>query len=164
MFSLKHEFTSEWYRFLNPTVAGSDQILSLTLRKEHFPFFTKDRTINVKKVQVLMKANRSGDYKMILTVTDIASPLPPAPPNIITSSEITMLENATYDNMQMATLTADSAATVNINVEDMDVFRELTLKLRHSTDVSVPQKYNQIDTDPEEISDLFVMLHYALGD
>jgi hypothetical protein len=164
MFSLKHEFSTEWHRFLNPTVAGSDQIFSLTLRKEHFPFFTKDRTINVKKVQMLMKSNRSGDYKMILTVTDIASPLPPAAPTIITSSEIAMPENVTYGNMQMATLTADSAATANINVEDMDVFRELTLKFRHSSDVSAPQKYNQIDTDPLEISDVFIILHYSLGD
>ncbi|NLA50410.1 MAG: hypothetical protein GX876_13245 [Bacteroidales bacterium] len=164
MFSLKHEFSSEWYKFLNPTVAGSDQILSLTLRREHFPFFTKDRMINVKKVQVLMKTNRSGEYKMILSITDIASALPPASPNIITSSEITMPENVTYDNMQIATLTADSAATVNINVEDMDVFRELTLRFRHSTDVSVPQKYNQLKTDPQEISDMFVILHYCLGD
>jgi len=164
MFSLKHEFSTEWYKFLNPAVAGSDQVLSLILRKEHFPFFAKGRTINVKKVQVLMKTNRRGDYKMILTITDIASPLPPASPNIIASSEIAMPENVTYDNMQMATLTPDSAATININVEDMDVFKEFTLKFRHSADVSVPQKYNQIDTAPEEIADLFMVFHYFIGD
>jgi hypothetical protein len=164
MFSLKHEFSSEWHKFLNPTVAGSDQVLSLTLRNEHFPFFTKDRTINVKKLQVLMKTNRGGDYKMILTVTDIASPLPPAAPTINTSNEVTLPENVTYDNMRMATLTADSAATVNINVEDMDVFRELTLKFRHSADISTPQKYNQIDKNPEEIAEAFLMIHYNLGD
>lgn len=162
MFSLKHEFSTEWYKFLNPTIAGSDQVLSLSLRKEHFPFFSKNRTINVKKVQVLMKTNRSGDYKMILTITDIASPALPAPPIILTSAEIKMPENLTYDNMQMTTLTADSAATANINVEDMDVFKEWTLKFKHNSDAD----YHSIDIapKPEEISDLFVVFHYSLGD
>jgi hypothetical protein len=106
---------------------------------------------------MLMKTNRTGDYKMIFTVTDDGDA-------VITSTEISMPENAAFANMQKATLTDDSAATANINVEDIDVFKPMTLKFRHTTDVSVPQKYNQIDTDPEEISDLFVVFHYYLGD
>ncbi|MBK6642998.1 MAG: hypothetical protein IPG39_18105 [Bacteroidetes bacterium] len=80
------------------------------------------------------------------------------------SSEISMPENATYANIQTATLTADSAGSTIMNIEDMDVFKQWTLKFRHITDVSVPQTYNQIDNDPEEISDLFVVFHYCLGD
>jgi hypothetical protein len=38
-FSLRHEFPSEWYRFLNPPAGtAGDQILTLALTEERFPF------------------------------------------------------------------------------------------------------------------------------
>jgi hypothetical protein len=154
MFNMKQEFSSEWYKFLNPPVAGADQVLSITLQREHFPFFSKERAINVKKVEVLIKANRPGDYKMILAAKDVDD-------NAMTSSEISMPESATYANMQMATL---RGTTTGINVEGINAFSPISLKFRHNSDISSPQKYNEIDTNPEEISDIFVVLHYALGE
>jgi hypothetical protein len=72
------------------------------------------------------------------------------------SNEITMPESPHYANMQKATL---DATTVNANVEELDVFKQITLKLKHNSDPD----YHSIDTSPEEISDLFVVFHYALG-
>ena len=99
MFNMKHEFSSEWHKFLYPAIAGQDQELSVTLRKEHFPFFTKDRDIIKKKVEVLIKSINQGEYKMKFTsVNSDTSPL------TITSSEISMPESTTYANMQKATV------------------------------------------------------------
>ena len=79
---------------------------------------------------------------------------------VMTSSEIALPENATFGNMQMATLTSDSVATANINIEDIDIFKELSLKFRFSSDAD----FHSIDTDPQELSDLFIVCHYNLGD
>lgn len=154
MFNMKQEFSSEWHKFLNPPIVGTDQVLSVSLQKEHFPFFAKERAINVKKVEVLIKAARPGDYKMILAAKDVDNVA-------MTSSEISMPESATYANMQKATL---KGTTAGINVDDINVFEPISLRFRHNSDISSPQKYNEIDTNPEEISDIFVVLHYALGE
>lgn len=78
----------------------------------------------------------------------------------VNSSEISMPEDATFANMQKATLTG---TTAGVTIEDIDVLSPLSMKFRYHSDISMPQRYNQIDTDPEEISDLFIVLHYALG-
>jgi hypothetical protein len=155
MFSMKHEFSTDWHKFLFPAVAGADQLMTLSLTRDHFPFFTKDRTINIKKIEVLIDANRSGDYKMIFGAVDTDD-------NVMVSTEINMPENSTYANMQKATL---SGTVAGVSIEDINAFAPITFKFRHNSDVSaLPQKYNFIDTDPEEITDFFVVLHYALGD
>ena len=146
MFSMKHEFSNEWHQFLYPLVATADQILAITFQKEHFPFFTKDRSIIVKKVEVLMKSINTGDYTMEFTGTDNNNPL--------TLPNISMPENVTYGNMQKATL-SDS------DFGQLDVSKPMTLKFKQDTPTA---DYQSIDTDPEEISDVFVVLYYALGD
>ena len=67
-----------------------------------------------------------------------------------------MPEDPTLANMQKATL-ADT--TAGITAQDIDVFSPLNMKFKYHSDAD----YHSIDTDPEEISELFVVLHYALG-
>jgi hypothetical protein len=38
LFSVRHEFPTEWYAFLN-AAAGTDQTLTLNLRRDRFPYF-----------------------------------------------------------------------------------------------------------------------------
>jgi hypothetical protein len=38
IFSLSHEFPSDWYNFLNPLASSSDQSITLNLTQERFPF------------------------------------------------------------------------------------------------------------------------------
>ena len=41
LLSLKHQFPTEWHRFLNPDSEGADQELKLHLGREHYPFYAK---------------------------------------------------------------------------------------------------------------------------
>jgi hypothetical protein len=62
LFSLRHEFPTEWYRFLNPPVADTaDQTLTLTLGKERFPFLFRDESLTISAIQVFVMA-KSGDF------------------------------------------------------------------------------------------------------
>ena len=149
---MKHDFSTEWHKFLYPPVPGGDQKMSISLCKEHFPFFTKDRNIVVKKIEILIKAKRTGDYKMFVSATGLDN-------TAIASSEISMPESAAYANMKKVTLT-DNAKDTKINVEDLDVFKTIELKFKYNTDFD----YHSIDTSPEEISDVFLVVHYVLGD
>jgi len=47
LFSLKHEFATEWYKFLNPE-GENDQEFIMTLKAEHFPFFIRSKIASLK--------------------------------------------------------------------------------------------------------------------
>ncbi|KUO75916.1 MAG: hypothetical protein APF81_01625 [Desulfosporosinus sp. BRH_c37] len=149
MFNIKQEFTNEWFRFLNPSVTGADQLLSLTIRKDNFPFFVHNRDISVKRIDVLINGSRQGDYKMLMSCTDLDT-------NPMNSSEITMYQDATFANMQRTSLTGSPA---NMNIENIDLFSQLSMKFRYNSET----QYNKIASNPEEISDMYIVVHYSLN-
>jgi hypothetical protein len=162
MFSMKHEFPNEWHRFLYPVVATEDQLLKFTVTRDHFPFFTQGKAITVEKLEILIKANRAGSYKMLLSAIalggDSINSVPPISPVPATSQdaiEITMPENAAFANMQKATVTS---TTTGLNAEEIDIFLPMSMKFRHIADLH----FHSIDTSPDEISEMFLVVHYAL--
>ncbi len=52
IFSARHEFPNEWYQFLNPALTTDDQVLSINLSKDRFPFFVQENTIKVTTVEL----------------------------------------------------------------------------------------------------------------
>ncbi len=152
MFNMKHEFSSEWHKFLHPVIAGADQTLAITLRREHFPFFTQNKTINVKKMTMLLSANRTGDYRMLATGVNLDGD-----PMNSDENGINMPESPLLGNMQKATLTA---TTTDFNVEELNVLAPLSFRFQHNSD----SDWKSVDTDPEEITDIIVVVHYSLGD
>jgi hypothetical protein len=72
LFSIRHEFPTEWAKFKNMQIgAGTPAELALTLREEHYPFWSKgnlktikrsDLFVNTKKaVSITYKADGTGD-------------------------------------------------------------------------------------------------------
>jgi hypothetical protein len=55
LFSAKHEFPNDWYRFLRPKEDQTDQSLQVNLDKERFPFQFRDETITITKVEFFLK-------------------------------------------------------------------------------------------------------------
>jgi hypothetical protein len=150
LFSMKHEFSTEWHKFLHPSVAGSDQILNITIGSERMPFFTQHRRIDVMRIDVLARTTKSGDYHFILSVTDDYD-------SVMTSSQIAMPQKPKYGNLQMVSL---AGSVSNINVEDVRIEKPMSLKLKHSTSTD----FKSLDTTPDEVKDILLVLHYKLGD
>lgn len=76
LFSLKHEFATEWYKFLNP-VGGADQEMIFELKAEHFPFFIRGKlsTIQIKKMDLFVQSKDEAveDYIANIKVTNAAA-------------------------------------------------------------------------------------------
>ena len=54
LFSVRHEFPSEWAKFQSQTPAASQRFeLKINLRPEHYPFWSKDRLNGVTRVDIL---------------------------------------------------------------------------------------------------------------
>ncbi len=74
LFSLKHEFSTEWHRFFNPE-GGNDQEFVADLKNEHFPFFIRGKlnTMKIKKMDVFIESSESGKFISNITVTNTDS-------------------------------------------------------------------------------------------
>ena len=64
MFSLKHEFPTEWYSMLHPS-SGVQQV-GLQIDNNRFPFFAQGRDIQVKTVHLYGTVNTADDYTITL--------------------------------------------------------------------------------------------------
>jgi hypothetical protein len=76
LFSAKHEFPTEWYAFLNPA-AGADQVLTLNLTRDRFPYFASvASTLKIKSIELVADTSLAAINKIT------AAPAPPAPPTL----------------------------------------------------------------------------------
>jgi len=116
MFSMKHEFPTEWHKFLHPSTEGGEQVLSFTLGKERFPFFIQDRDIVVMKVEVFAKCTQAGDYHIIMSNINLVG-------DTVTSSQITMPQSDSYGGL--------NKATINVNDAGLDIAGAMSLKMKH---------------------------------
>ena len=61
LFSIRHEFPTEWAKFksakLGPTTPPAE--LTLNLRAEHYPFWSKERLESVKRLDLFAKAEKT---------------------------------------------------------------------------------------------------------
>jgi hypothetical protein len=74
MFSAKHEFPTEWYAFLN-AAAGADQVLTLNLTRDRFPYFASvASTLKINSVELV------ADTSLAAINNITAAPAPSAPP------------------------------------------------------------------------------------
>jgi hypothetical protein len=53
LFSVRHEFPTEWAKFQSPTPEGARAELKINLRPEHYPFWSQGRLESVVRVDVL---------------------------------------------------------------------------------------------------------------
>jgi hypothetical protein len=80
MFSLRHEFSTEWSRFLN---GSSDTLRSLTMgiTKERFPFLFQGKTIGIQSIELYLKVKAEELTNPTIKIALAAGTSAPAPPN-----------------------------------------------------------------------------------
>ncbi len=63
LIDLESVFPSEWHRFLKPAPAGAEQELVFTLTPEHFPFYTRNKTISFTEIKLLGDLDEPSDIE-----------------------------------------------------------------------------------------------------
>jgi hypothetical protein len=148
MFTMRHEYPTEWHRFLHPAVAGDEQVLAVTLGRQRFPYLVQNRTIVVMQIQVFARCTGAGDYHMLLSHMNFNG-------DPVNSSEISLPKSGVYGDLNVATVGVTDAS---LNLEELDVAGPMTLKLKHN---ATPD-YTGLATNPPEIEDLDCLVHYKL--
>ncbi len=149
LFSLKHEFPTEWHKFLYPSASGGDQVLIFTLGKERFPFIAQGMDIIVMKLDLFAKCTGTGKYYVLLSYTDFDG-------NTKKSTDREMTQSKSYGVLH--TKTIDETDT-ELTLDEMDVEEEISLNL-----TSTSGTYTTLKTDPDEVEDIFFVVHYKLDE
>jgi Tc toxin complex TcA C-terminal TcB-binding domain len=68
LFSLPHEFPNEWHKF---TATGSAANFEATVRRDHFPYLTQGRDIQIGPIQLHAIDVQTGKMKSPVTLADI---------------------------------------------------------------------------------------------
>lgn len=145
--SLKDEFPAEWHRFLYP--AAGDQALKVVLGQQRFPFLAQNRTVIVGEMTVLARCSDPGAYKLVLSYADKDG-------NVVSSSEITISAKVRFGELKGVTV---GAADAGLNLEDLDVTRALTIRLKRSGAAD----FASLATQPnDEVTDLYLAVAYRL--
>lgn len=80
-FSLRHEFPTRWYSFLNPVDALVDyNTMTLGLTPDRFPFLFQGRSLRVLKIELVVKT-KPGFDGAALVLTIAAGDTAPTPAN-----------------------------------------------------------------------------------
>lgn len=75
LFSARHEFPTEWHRFLNPADLDTVQTLSLELVSERFPFQLRGKTIKINRVELFVQRKDADAGQLLnLWVTPAGEP------------------------------------------------------------------------------------------
>jgi hypothetical protein len=151
MFSIKHDFPNEWYRFLHPPVAGASQIISLTLQPDNFPYFTRGNKLSGKQIDILVQSTKTGTYQANATWVDNQNTAAP-----VTLTGINLTANALYGGMQTAIINAYDGGSKQ---PDIDLLSALSLGI---AGLDSGGNTHPIATNPDELDDVFIVLHYAL--
>jgi hypothetical protein len=153
LFSLKHEFPTEWYGLLHPTdAAAAFGQMPLWLTSIRFPFQYRGRTISTRDIEVfalLRNGSTLGSLDVYLTPTGKA-PLPGhPPPSAPTQSQ---LGNPVALNTQ-SVYGATALYGVMPETSPIDVSQAWWLS------IAAGDLNNVIN----EIEDLFVLFHYSVS-
>lgn len=55
LFSLKHEFPTEWYQFMYPAPSATNAVLAIPLSNERFPFQYRGKKITISQAQLFLQ-------------------------------------------------------------------------------------------------------------
>jgi Tc toxin complex TcA C-terminal TcB-binding domain/Neuraminidase-like domain len=141
--SLRHEFPSEWYRFLHPAGATDTQSLTFALTAERFPFLSQGRQITLGKFEVFVQVEGAfaGMYKADTLKFALAPGNSAAPPTTVQPGDTLSL--ADWNGL----LRGEKAFTFNNAPGNWTLNGWLNAGER---------------LDPNAIEDIVVVCHYAI--
>jgi hypothetical protein len=171
LFSMRHEFPTEWYRFLNPVETSDGQTLEFELMQERFPLLFRRRTIQISRMDIFLKFKDASlvDYQgsAPLTVDLIppgATPIPKVPPDppsipelVSDGSILNGLPHAYYD----FAMSFDGPRTLgswSLAIEEADI----TLIAPSLWTMRTASNGDHWRLKPAIIQDLFIVCRYSI--
>ncbi|MBD2565344.1 MULTISPECIES: Tc toxin subunit A-related protein [Nostoc] len=150
MFSAKHEFSTEWYRFLHPSdEVTKAQSMRLDLTQERFPFQLRGKSIQFKSVQLFLKLKDT-----------IANP--PQSINLFVTKPSAAQDELNNQN----TITPQNESTDKVTLERDSTFGNLLHGEMPSSEGfgsrSIKVSKDDITSIQDAIEDIILLCHYSV--
>ena len=141
--NLKHDFSSEWHKFLNPDNTAMGNVLEFKLTPNLFPFRDQLHTIKVNSITLIARCAETGDYEVRLS--------PPLSTPPADNDEMILTPVSAYGNLHYAT-----KDTVGDDIE-LDFSADTVWHLR----IESPTGDNLAEN---ELQDMYLILGYEWED
>jgi hypothetical protein len=159
LFSLRHEFPTEWHRFLHPTDPTSGTSLQLNLTQERFPFQFRDKRITISEMSLFLKLKAGIEY-------DDHEPLTIhyGGAEVTFTAAESPVDGIPFSNIGELTIELTQMNTVPVSLEahpddlpDPDLASETSWwrPISGADDISALK--------PDAIEDILITCHYSLG-
>ena len=165
MFSLRHEFPTEWYKFLNPPDTAASQSMSIALGNDRFPFQYRNAKIKIVQVEFTLLCS-SPVFQAAYTaggplVLQVGPPTASTPASVNLASANGLLAGAPYGSISQPTAPAPSGAGTSPS---------WTLQANGTTiEPMAPQFQNKVTSsgttyyhlNPAAVDDILMICHYS---
>jgi hypothetical protein len=137
LFSVRHEFPTAWYQFLHPVNTTDQQVLTLPVITDRFPFFAQFANIKVLSVELVADtANPVNNIEL-----DIAAAV---------AGVLNLIKDNIYGNFMHGPISSVNKTVSNAN-------SPWTIKYPQAG--SLP---NNLPLTESNINDLYLLVHYQL--
>jgi GH18 family chitinase len=167
VFSLRHEFPSEWYKFLNPADTATVQGMSIALGMDRFPYQYRNRTIKVSQVELVLAFRDLQVQSSYQQGNPLSLQL--APPGAATPSPVTVNSNASMLGGAAYGLVTNLSVTVptgigkppgwTLQAQAADVARIAPALQNVATVAGV----NYPHLNPQSIDDVFLLCRFTVS-
>lgn len=110
-FSIKHEYSNEWFAYMKALEMETEEPLTILIKPNNFPFFTKERDITIKKWHLQLHPKRNG---IIVDVEDMTAGI-----------DVTLEDNA-----------LESSGTVTLAVTDAGLELKIDMSFNSGYDIT----------------------------
>jgi hypothetical protein len=169
LFSFRHEFPTEWYRFLNPPETKDGQTLEFELAQDRFPYLFRGRNIKIARMDIFLKlkdaflADYQGSGSLVLDIVPPgAVPVPKDPaaipiPTLVSDDLLNGLPHAYKDFLTDFDKVRDLGKwSLVIKETDID---NIAPSLRTTNPVG---NVNHLRLKQSVIEDLFIACRYSV--
>jgi hypothetical protein len=150
LINARHEFASNWQKFLHP--ASGDQVLTLDISPDRFPFITNGLYIKITGIDFVAKLSNAGDYTLLVT---------PPLDNTTPKPERTMKKNADLNGLHEFYLSNNSnPPLVKIPIGSTSIPNP---SLTWSIQLKSSDATNYRSLSASEIEDLLLVVKYEVS-
>jgi hypothetical protein len=149
LFSAKHEFPTEWHRFLHPPEAQTNQFVTVGLTRDRFPFQFQSKTINVTTVELFLKIHNTLTYTTLKIFFQPTQPTPPVSTDGIDLVKDTILNDLPHGPKTFTS--SDNLGPWTLLATESSIPASLSLQVNSHTRLN-----------PEAIEDLWILCHYTV--
>jgi Tc toxin complex TcA C-terminal TcB-binding domain/ABC toxin N-terminal region/Neuraminidase-like domain/Carboxypeptidase regulatory-like domain/Putative peptidoglycan binding domain/Salmonella virulence plasmid 28.1kDa A protein len=149
LFDLRHEFPSQWHRFLNPADETKGNVFELEMKPELFPWRDVGKTLKIETIFLLARCTDSGSYSVWMS-----PPLPPAaaPPD---PNKVALARVSQYGGLHLG---RKDVSALGVEVSPTDAPTTWKIKVARPDGGNLQ---NDTVTGTMELEDLMVVVQYA---